>query len=244
VAELREARDRFSRKLRIEADPEAQAATRKAIAVAQEEAHDHILAGEVLRGLDPLNRYAARRRGEPQLITMLETFLKERGLLELDREFARAFVSNPHAGELVKGHAIVLAQLGLCSYQGKLLRDPEVLRAPWSYALRRQHIIMRLAFMGALWAAWGIGTATLYRATATQGPLEHRRGGSFISATFSAEVAEAHFRGGPSTAAAVMWRQDVPVERVFMSFLETPAYNGQFLEAEAVLIGDPEATTF
>jgi hypothetical protein len=244
MAELSHARNRFDRELLIAADPRARAATLEAIGAAQQEAAAHLRAAGILSGLDPLDRYAGRRRGEPQLATVLESFLDQHGLVEIDRQFAAAFVSNPHAGELVKGHAIVLARLGLCPYRGKLLRDPDALLAPWSYGLRRRHIVARLGFIRGLFDGWGVEAITLYRATATQGPLDPGRGGSFVSATFSAEVAEAHFQGGPSTTAAVMWRQDVPVGRLFMSFLETGAHNQRYLEAEAVLIGDPGSGTF
>jgi hypothetical protein len=244
MADLSHARSRFDRELRITVDPRVRAATLEAIGMAQREAADQLRGAGILGGLDPLDRYAARRRGEPQLATVLEGFLDQQGLLEIDRQFAAAFVSNPHAGELVKGHAIVLARLGLCPYRGKLLRDPDALLAPWSYGVRRRHIIARLGFIRGLFDNWEVEAITLYRATATQGPLDPGRAGSFVSATFSAEVAEAHFQGGPSTTAAVMWRQDLPVERLFMSFLETAAHNERYLEAEAVLIGDPRSATF
>jgi len=65
-----------------------------------------------------------------------------------------------------------------------------------------------------------------------------------VSCTFSPAVAEAHFAGGPSTTCAVMWRQTVNPDRLFMTFLETAAMNRQFKEAEAVLIGDPANRAF
>ena len=244
VADLRRANMRFVRELAIDADPGARATTLEAIGAEEEIARVFLLGAGVLRGLDPLNNYIERRRGEPQLGTVLESHLAQRGLLELDQAFAQTFVSNPHSGELVKGHAMVLADLGLCPYRGQLLRDPEALRAPWSYSARRLHIITRLAFMRALAAAWGLPVVELYRATAADRPLEPRRGASFVSATFSGQVAEAHFQGGPSTVAAAIWRQRIPVGRLFMTFLETAALNERFLEAEAVLIGDPDSPAF
>jgi hypothetical protein len=244
VADLRIARDRFDRQVRIQADPMARALTAQAIRGQQREAHDFIVNSGVLRGLDPLEKYSARRRGEPQLMTVLETYLEQRGLLELDQAFAGAFVSNPRSGELVKAHALVLAEIGLCPYRGRPLRDPEALRTPWSYGVRRRHIITRLGFMRALVAAWGLGKVDLYRGTAADRPLELQRGDSFVSATFSAEVAEEHFQGGASTVAAAKWRQRIQVDRLFMTFLDTAVHNKRFLEAEAVLIGDPDSATF
>jgi hypothetical protein len=241
---LSAARARFDRELVLDASAEARPATLEAIGQAQQEADEHLQELGVIRGLDPLERYAARRRGEPELGTALDEYLARHGLSELDREFAHAFESNPQAGEVVKGHAFVLARLGLCPYRGTLLRDPAALLGPWSFSVRRRHIVRRLGFMWALFEAWGLARATLYRGTATHGPLDPSREGSFVSATFSADVAEAHFLGGPSTTAAAKWRQDMPVHRLFMSFLETAALNERYLEAEAVLIGDPESPTF
>jgi hypothetical protein len=244
VTGLRDARERFDRELKIGVDSRARAATLRAIAGEERAAREMIMKGGVLRGLDPLARYSERRRGEPQLMTVLEAFLAQRDLLEIDRAFAHAFVSNPHAGELVKGHAMVLARLGLCPFRGPALRDPGLLQGEWSYAARRGHIISRLAFMRALAEAWDLDAVTLYRGTASDEPLRVGHGGSFVSATFSGQVAESHFQGGPSTVAAAMWRQRISVDRLFMTCLETAAYNDRFLEAEAVLIGDPDSPTF
>jgi hypothetical protein len=58
-----------------------------------------------------------------------------------------------------------------------------------------------------------------------------------ISATFSRAVAESHFNSERSPAAALL-RCRLPVERLFMTFLETLAMNNQYLEADAVLFGN------
>jgi len=65
-----------------------------------------------------------------------------------------------------------------------------------------------------------------------------------VSATFSREVAEAHFAGGPRTQVAVMWRQAVPPARMFMTFLETAAMNARYREAEAILLAEPANRAF
>jgi hypothetical protein len=101
-----------------------------------------------------------------------------------------------------------------------------------------------LAFTQELFAALGAKTATLYRAAATEGALLPPLPSSLVSATFSRQVAEAHFEGGPSTQAAVPWRQAVPIERMLMSFLETKAMNERFHEVEAVLLFDPTNHAF
>lgn len=146
----------------------------------------------------------AAREGDARVIATFEQFLAQRHLLELDRQFAAATVTNPHAGELVKGHAIVLAELGLCPFSGTVVRDPDLFSGPWSRERRREHIIARMAFVQELWSTCVGQPLTLYRAAATEGPLPARDATSFISCTFSAAVAEAHFAGGPSTICAVM----------------------------------------
>jgi hypothetical protein len=65
-----------------------------------------------------------------------------------------------------------------------------------------------------------------------------------VSATLSRDVATAHFDGGPTTQTAVLWRQEVPITRLFMTFLETRGMNARFHEAEAVLIGEPHNHAF
>jgi hypothetical protein len=162
----------------------------------------------------------------------------------MDGHFARVFVSNPASGEVVKGHAIVLAELGLCPYGGKVVRDPDLFAGPWSKARRAEHLLARMAFTQELWFRVGAADLPLYRAAATDGPLPERRPASFVSATFSREVAEAHFTGGPATRVAVLWRQSVPLDRLLMTFLETEAMNLAFKEAEAVVIGDPGNRAF
>jgi hypothetical protein len=62
---------------------------------------------------------------------------------------------------------------------------------------------------------------------------------SFVSATFSVDVAREHFLGGPDTRTAVLWRRRVPIDRLLMTFVETRALNGRFKEAEAVLLAEP-----
>ena len=154
------------------------------------------------------------------------------------------FVSNPRSGELVKGHAIVLAELGLCPYRGRIVRDAGLFAEPWSKERRARHVVVRLAFVHALWSILGEEGVVLYRGAATDGPLPEAGPSSFVSATFSGQVATAHFEGGPNTQTAVLWRQRLSPARLFMTFLETRAMNERFKEAEAVLIGDPANQAF
>jgi hypothetical protein len=238
VAELEGALRRFDRELVIEPDPAAREGTLRRIDRARADVRIELPAP-----LDLAARVQARA-GDPELFTLLDGLVADRDVADLEQRFASAFVSNPRSGEFVKGHAIVLAELGLCPYRGKVVRDPGVFEGAGRKERRAEHLVARLAFTYELWSTVGDETVTLYRGAAVDGPLPERSSSSFVSATFSREVAAAHFEGGSTTWTAVQWRQTVPVTRLLMTFLETREMNGRFREAEAVLIGDPANRAF
>jgi hypothetical protein len=141
----------------------------------------------------------------------------------------------------VKAHRVVLAELGLASFAGKVLRDPGSLDGAWKRERRTRHVVARLGFLRALFAGQGLDSVPLFRGIGLHGPFEKRRGHSFVSATFHRPVAEAHFQDG---ATALFLADRIGVERLFMTHLETAAMNRQFREAEAVLLEDPDAALF
>jgi hypothetical protein len=241
LARLEHAVERFDRELVIPADASAFASTQTRID--RERASARALLGD-LRGSIDVAGCVRRREGDPRLYAALDEFLAERDLVGLDRRFAETMVTNPGSGELVKGHAIVLAELGLCGYRGKVVRDPGLFDADRSRERRADHLIARTAFARELWGVFADQPPAVYRAAAVDGPLPARVPTSFVSGTLSEEVAAAHFAGGPSTQTAVMWRQVVDPARLLMTFLETAAMNERYKEAEAVLIGDPENLAF
>ncbi|HTV11367.1 MAG TPA: hypothetical protein VME20_05830 [Acidimicrobiales bacterium] len=241
LATLRRGRERFDRDLTVDAEPGTRQATLASIAHRREDVASWLAA----RG--PQADIAARiesREGDPSLYELAEEFFAERGLGELESCFSATFVSNPASGEVVKGHAIVAAELGLCPFRGKVARDPALFSGSWSRGRRGEHLTWRLALVQELWRSFGGEGLACYRGTASETPIEGGTKGSFVSATMSRAVAQAHFDGGPTTGFGAMWRQTLPLERLFMSFLETRAMNTKFREAEVVLIGDPANTVF
>jgi hypothetical protein len=180
-------------------------------------------------------------QGEPALIELVRAYLAGRGLSDIDERLAATLVSNPRSGETVKAHALVLAALGLGAYEGPTLRDPEVIAGPDAESLRAEHLLVRLGLSQALWSRLGHEQLRLYRGAAVDGPWPTRTPTSFVSATFSRAVAESHFEGGGT---AVLWRQEVRIERVLMTFLETAALNRRFREAEVILLGAPDNRAF
>ncbi len=183
------------------------------------------------------------QRGDERLWADLEGYMRERGLLELESSFAARYVSNPQSGEWVKAHRMVIAELGLAPYRGKVLRDPAAFEGVGSRAARAEHVLRRLAFVHQLFVRSGDPAPTLYRGLSAEGPLEPRRPGTFVSATFRLEAAMSLF-GGPRDGTGALYRQAVPAERLFMTFFETRAMNERFLEAEAVLVEDEANPAF
>jgi len=238
VREIKAIVERFDRPMTIPCDDHARAETQRRLKeeVAQTRTwlrkHSTFLAesGELP---DP-----EHRAGDGRLFDDFARFLKERDLWEIEDAFASTFVSAPF-GELIKGHRIVIAELGLVPYDGKIIRDERMFDAPWSRPRRAEHIIARLAFIGALAAELGIETFTLYRGVSSTGPLRPPRNETFVSATFSRTVAESLAGAHGPAGTGTLLRQTVPIERIFMTYLETIHMNRQYREAEAILLGEP-----
>ncbi len=236
VAEMEAAIERLSGRLAIEAEPEDQGRTEARIAERQAEAagwlesHSRFLAeGRALP-------HPSTRRGDPVLAADLEAWMRERELWDLEVALTRVFVSNPGSGEVVKGHRIVLAELGLADYTGGVVRSPTTFEGRWSRERRSEHIVARLAFVRSLLGRLGLREVTVWRGVSLEGRLEPRPGRTFVSTTFAEEVARDHFESGEPEWTHVLVRQELPNERLFMTYHETAAMNGIFLEAEAVLL--------
>jgi hypothetical protein len=241
LASLQRARERFDRDLTIGAEPATRQSTLASVARRRKDVASWLAAR---RAQVDIAAHIESREGDPGIYELVEEFFAERGLGELESCFSATFVSNPASGELVKGHAIVAAELGLCPFRGKVARDPELFSGAWSRDRRAEHLTWRLALVQELWRSLGGEGLACYRGAASETPIEAGAKGSFVSATMSRVVAQAHFDGGPTTGFGAMWRQPLPLERLFMSFLETRAMNAKFHEVEVVLIGDPSNTVF
>lgn len=243
-AEIRAAIALFDQPLRIEIDRECRATT---LALLEERTL------EAGRWLDRHSRFLESdhelpdpdtREADPLLFADLEAYFEQRGLVDLETAFARQFVSNPQAGELVKGHRMVIAELGLVEFEGRAQRSPDLFAGAWSGERRADHIISRLAFVRSLYRRLGRDRVVLYRGLSCPGPLPPPRNRTFVSATFSHEVARSLYDAGRETWTRVIYRQAVPVERIFMTYHETAAMNAQYREAEAVLLFDEENLAF
>jgi len=239
VAAMEAAIERFAHERIIEADTGARARTDRRI--------DRLHA-QATRWLTRHSRFLAAgrplpdpslRRGDPALAGDLEAWTDERGVLDLEQAFTRGFVSNPGSGEIVKGHRIVLAELGLTGYAGSIVRDPATFEGTWKRERRSEHIVSRLAFIRALFERLGIREVTLWRGVSARNGLRPRAGHSFVSTSLDEAVARSHYQSEPAAATHALVRQDVPVEHLFMTYHETRAMNTIFLEAEAIVLSRP-----
>lgn len=221
----------------ITADKEARRKSERKIAA--ERAHaDGWLTAHGAPGQIEAAPFIENRRGYPEAFRWLRDYLAETepaGLPDMDDDLAASYVSNPRSGDLIRAHLITAARLGLSSYRGKAVRDQASLSGMWAEERRAAHIIHRAAFVQALWSRADRPGPMIYRGIGLQGQARLQTPAfSLISATFSRAVAESHFDSERAEAAALL-RCRLPIGRLFMTFLETPAMNSQYLEADAVL---------
>ncbi len=235
LADLRAAAARGDVRVSMTAGPERRAATGRQLRAEQARAAAWLAGHGAPASFDP-RPLITDADGWPAARSWLREYLAARRMSSLDRQFARTWVSNPGSGELVLGHLIVMAELGLCSYAGRAPRDPATFRGGLTRPRRAAHVLARAAFTRALWALADPADPMLYRGLPLAGGREQRPV-SLVSATFSRRVAESHFDTAMS-GAAVLFRQRLPAARLFMTFLETDAMSLPFAEAEAVLFAE------
>lgn len=246
LSEIKKAVERFDRILKIECAPETQSATLKSLRRRHEETSLWLEAQSEFFAQKGTLANPEERSGDALLAKDLQKFLKEKDLLEIENDFARQFVSNPHAGEIVKGHRIVLAELGLVAYEGKIQRHPDLFGGQWSRERRQEHVLWRMSFVQSIFRKLGHSHLCLYRGMSYRGELQSGRNQTFVSATFSKSVAQSHFEAGDAESGlvGVMFRQWTPVARLFMTYYETDQMNVTFKEAEAVLLFEGDSVAF
>jgi hypothetical protein len=239
--ELERAASRFDQMIHIPVSDQALRRTMGAIEERRALIRPELAAHPELRAID-IDECVRTRRGARDAAEVLNSLIESAGLARLEQSFAETYVSNPRSGEIVKGHSIVIAEMGLCPYSGKIVRDDRLFEGDGTKERRHAHIVLRLAFMQELLSQLDTLTVELYRGIAVDGALGPPRPAPLVAATFSREIAMSHFESPAEVA--VLLRQRVPVSRLFMTFLETLAMNERYHEAEAVLIGAPANLVF
>jgi hypothetical protein len=240
IAQMTDTIARLNVALEITPGQETGRRSEQKIAAERARARDWLTAHGAPDSIDPA-RFIDSRRGSPQAFRWLAHYLADRqpaGLADMDDELATRYVSNPWSGDLIRAHLITTARLGLSTYRGKAIRDGASLSGKWAERRRAEHIIIRAAFTQALWERADRPRLMVYRGIGLPAQEELKpRAIPLTSATFSRAIAESHFNSERADTAALL-RRRLPVERLYMTFLETPAMNKQYLEADAVLFGN------
>lgn len=240
VAAMRAAIDRLDVTIKITPDEEDRRSATAQLAAARARA-DAWLDEHGVPGRLDVSASIESRRGLAEAAGWLRAFLTQAqpaGLADMDEELAAGYVSNPGSGDLVRAHLITAARLGLCDYQGKAIRDPASMSGARAEDRRAAHLLARAGFTQALWRRADSPGLMIYRGIGLQGRAAlQSRPASLISATFSRAVADSHFSATRAESAALL-RRRLPADRLLMTFLETPAMNRSYLEAEAVVFAD------
>lgn len=240
VAVMEEVIGRLDVMVQIPVDPDRRRDSLQKIAAERARADAWLAARGAPDKID-VTGHIALRRGSPEAALWLADYLTDcvpAGLPGMDEELAASYVSSPGSGDVVRAHLVTAARLGLCGYHGKAIRDPSSLSGTWARDRRAAHILSRMGFVQALWGRATNPGLMIYRGIGLQGDAElHASNAALISASLSRAVAESHFNS-QSCPAGVLLRRQLPVDRLFMTFLETPAMNGNYLEAEALLFGN------
>jgi hypothetical protein len=169
---------------------------------------------------------------------LLRNHMEAQGLGEQEHLTSKLYVLNPYSGEWVKGMQIVCAEIGLRQYSGKMPRTADIFSGIGDKSSRRSYLIHRFAFVRALFRLLGYEEVTLFRGMAAEGTWQKQPPRFFSSWTFSREVAEEFSSGKGRTKHSYCLKRTFPIDKLFMTFVETGAMNKQYREREAVVLHD------
>ena len=227
----------MNKKLHISPQPEAKKETLKKISVLQNEAtawlkenSEFLKSGEKIEFLN--------RKGPGKAAKDMLRYMDDIAFGDMERKTAEIVVMNPFSGEWVKGMEIVLAKMGLCEYHGKVPRTDDIFSGRGNEKVRKDYLLRRLAFIRALFAAIDISEVVLFKGMSAEGPWRETDPKTFTSWTFSLNVAksfsseafESDFKHG------YFLKRTFPIEKLFMTCIETASMNSQYLEAEALVM--------
>lgn len=174
------------------------------------------------------------------IANLLTGYMESSGLGEQEKRTSKIYVLNPFSGEWIKGLQITFAELGLKEFTGTIPRTTDVFSGPGDKQLRQQYIIHRLAFVRALFKSFGYSEVVLFRGMAAEGNWQAHSHRLFSSWTFSKEVAEAFASCNEHAKHSYLLKRTFPIEKLFLTCVETAAMNRQYREHEAVVIHDPD----
>ena len=169
----------------------------------------------------------------------LTGYMEVSGLSEQEKLTSKLYVLNPFSGEWIKGLQITFAELGLKEFIGTIPRTTDIFSGPGDKQFRQKYIIHRLAFVRAMFKSFGHREVVLFRGMAFDGNWQVNSHRFFSSWTFSKEVAEAFVSSSDHAKQSYLLKRTFPIEKLFLTCVETAAMNRQYREHEAVVIHDP-----
>lgn len=178
--------------------------------------------------------------GSKCLTQDLIRYMKDQHLEHLEQRTADTIVMNPFSGEWMKGMSVVFAEMGLVDYHAKIPRTKDIFTGDGSKIIRRNYILHRLAFIRAYFELLDISEIILFRGMNSTKEWKPVRQRWLVSFTFNKKVAEsfANFGKPKESEHSYLLKRTIPVEKLFMSYLETEAMNRQYKEAEALVFYD------
>lgn len=132
---------------------------------------------------------------------------------------------------------IILAEMGLVAYKGKIQRTKNIFKNPGTKEKRKKYLINRLAFLRAYFKLLQINEVVLYRSMATESDWRNLPR-TFLSCTFNLRVAKSFsdLKRKSKFKNSYITKMTVPVKQIFMTYLETEAMNQHYKEAEAIIL--------
>jgi len=178
-------------------------------------------------------------KGSSKISELLKKYLSEKNLYDLEKKTAERIVLNPNSGEWFKGMVIVMAELGLTNYCGKIPRTQNIFNGIGRKDLREKYIINRIAFVNAIFELNSINEVILYRGMCSELEWENKNR-AILHMTFSKYVAEEfsdlNFESKYKTSYII--KAPIKIQNLFMTFVETEQMNEKYLEKEAIVIGN------
>ena len=234
--------DRLRKPLAVACDPNARSATIADLAEAEQDALRWLRLRAT--GLKARVRVDfSSPDGLDELYRDTVSYLRHYDLAENESRFAADYACKFHHSENVKAQRLVIAEMGLVPYEGTILREDRELEGRFSRPRRREYVLRRLGFVRALYKELRVETVLVYRGIHCVDLPTRPSNRTFVSSTTNLAVAEslACFRepvneNKPGYKVGVLMSQRVPLERVFMTYMETAEMNSPYKESEVLLL--------
>src|SRR6056297_3031615 len=183
------------------------------------------------------------KEGPSSLTEDLTEYMKLKGLYDIERKTAETMVLNPKSGEWIRGMEIMLGEMGLVSYKGKIPRTKDIFSGLGSKNKRYKYLIHRLAFVRAYFNLLNIDEVVVYRGMSNENDWKEISR-TFLSCTLNYEVAKdfSDFKRESKYKISYIAKMTCSVKKLFMTYFETNALNKQYKEAEALFLYDRKIT--